>query len=140
MGAMNEDIRWKQRFEHYINALGWLEKSVNRTDLDFMQQAGAIQFFEMCTELAWKLMKDYLEAQGYVDVASPRAAIKQAFNSGIIDDGHAWLRLLNDRNLTSHVYDENTAEKIYQLVSVKYYPLFDELYHKFFYLNNHESE
>jgi nucleotidyltransferase substrate binding protein (TIGR01987 family) len=73
-------------------------------------------------------------------VASPRAAIKQAFNSGIIDDGHAWLRLLNDRNLTSHVYDENTAEKIYQLVSVKYYPLFDELYHKFFYLNNHESE
>lgn len=135
---MNEDIRWKQRFNHYANALNWLRQSVNRTDLDFMQQAGAIQFFEICCELAWKLMKDYLEAQGYIDVASPRAAIKQAFNAGLIEDGHSWLQLLNDRNLSTHLYDNETAGRIYQLASDKYYPLFDKLYVKFTQLAQYE--
>lgn len=135
---MTEDIRWKQRFNHYANALNWLKQSINRTDLDFMQQAGAIQFFEMCCELSWKLMKDYLEEQGYTDVASPRAAIKQAFNSGLITDGHSWLKLLVDRNLSTHVYDEETADRIYQMASVEYYPLFAELYQKFTELNKHE--
>lgn len=134
---MNEDIRWKQRFDNYTNALNWLKQTVNRTDLDFMQQAGSIQFFEMCCELAWKLMKDYLEEQGFTDVASPRATIKQAFNARLIDDGHSWLQLLADRNLSTHVYDEETADRIYQKVSDKYYPLFDQLYHKFTELGNH---
>lgn len=134
---MNQDIRWKQRFNHYTNALNWLRQSVNKTDLDFMQQAGSIQFFEMCCELAWKLMKDYLEEQGYNDVASPRAAIKQAFNSGLIDDGHSWLQLLIDRNRTTHVYDEDTANSIYKMISEKYYPLFDSLYQRFTELDNY---
>ena len=134
---MSDDIRWKQRFNHYTNALNWLKKSVNRDDLDFMQQAGSIQFFEMCCELAWKLMKDYLEEQGFTEVASPRAAIKQAFNFGLIIDGHAWLQLLSDRNLSAHVYDEETADRIYQMVSDKYYPLFEQLFNKFTELKNH---
>ena len=133
---MDKDIRWKQRFKNFSNAFSWLAKTVNRTDLDFMQQAGAIQFFEICSELSWNLMKDYLEEQGYNDVASPRAAIKQAFKSELINDGQAWLQLLNDRNLTSHVYNEETANKVYRLISDKYYILFSDLYNTFSQLEN----
>ena len=124
---MKEDIRWKQRYSHYKNALKWLALTVDRNDLDIIQQAGSIQFFEMCSELAWKLLKDYLEEQGYKDVATPRAAIKQAFNLGLIKDGHLWIKLLADRNLTSHVYDEDTAKHIYKMICDSYYPMFSDL-------------
>ena len=128
---MTQDIRWKQRFQHFSSSLAWLEKAVNRTDLDVIGQAGAIQFFEICFELSWKLLKDYLEYEGYTDVASPRAAIKQAFNIGLLTDGHEWLQLLNDRNMTSHVYDEETAKNIYRLICSKYYPMFLSLKNTF---------
>lgn len=126
-----QDIRWKQRFQHFNSALDWLAKAVNRNDLDMIGQAGAIQFFEICFELSWKLLKDYLEHEGYSDVASPRSAIKQAFNAGLISNGHEWMEVLNDRNMTSHVYDEETARNIYQLISSKYYPMFLELQNTF---------
>ncbi len=131
-----QDIRWKQRFQHFNSALDWLAKAVNRNDLDMIGQAGAIQFFEMCFELSWKLLKDYLEYEGYSDVASPRSAIKQAFNAGLISNGHEWMEVLDDRNMTSHVYNEETARNIYQLISSKYYPIFLELQNTFSRLDN----
>jgi nucleotidyltransferase substrate binding protein (TIGR01987 family) len=42
------------------------------------ERAGLIQFFEMSFELGWKVLKDYLEEEGFT-VESPRDAIKQAF-------------------------------------------------------------
>lgn len=61
-----------------------------------VERSGLIQFFEMAFELACKLLKDYLEAEGYV-VKSPRDALKQAFQSGTIADGHTWIAALEDR-------------------------------------------
>ncbi|WP_342774217.1 nucleotidyltransferase substrate binding protein [Aquibacillus sediminis] len=52
-----------------------------------LERAGIIQFFETTFELAWKVLKDYLEAEGYV-AKSPRDSIKQAFQAEIIEDGH----------------------------------------------------
>ncbi|WP_200086690.1 HI0074 family nucleotidyltransferase substrate-binding subunit [Salicibibacter cibi] len=64
-----------------------------------MERAGLIQLFEVTFELAWKVFKDYLEAEGYI-MKSPRQTIKQAFQMGIIEDGHTWIDALSDRNLT----------------------------------------
>ena len=125
---MNEDIRWKQRFNNYTYAIKLLEQAINLKELDIFQQAGMIQFFEMCSELSWKLMKDYLEEQGFNDLNTPRGVIKQAFNSGIIKDGHSWMELLSDRNLTSHIYNEATSQQIIELVRNKYYPMFQDLF------------
>ena len=102
---MNQpDIRWKQRFQNYKNVLSNLKKSMEIENLDIVQKAGLIQFFEITYELAWNLMKDYLQEQGYIDVKSPRNAIKRAFETELISDGHKWLELLNDRNLTAYSY------------------------------------
>ena len=124
----NKDIRWKQRFQNFEKSLQYLEQAVNISDPDIIQKAGIIQFFEMSFELAWNVLKDYLEAQGFLDVRSPRSALKKAFETGLIQDGHGWMRLLDDRNLTTHAYDEVTVNLIERLIHEKYYPLFKELY------------
>lgn len=56
-----------------------------------VQRAGIVQFFEICFELSWNVLKDYLEAQGFAGINSPRAGIKKAFEIGSIHDGNlAW--------------------------------------------------
>lgn len=65
----------------------------------------------MTFELAWKVLKDYLEAYG-IEVKSPREAIKVAFQQEIIGQGHDWMDALTDLNLTVHTYDESTAAPV----------------------------
>jgi len=88
-------------------------------------------------------MKDFLEEQGFNEVKSPRDSIKKAFETGLISDGHGWLKLMEDRNLTSHAYDEETAKEIEKLIPAshspreaggerqKYYKLLKELHTTF---------
>ena len=87
---------------------------------------GVIQRFEFCTELAWKTMREYLIDQGYAELNSPKAVIRQAFAYGMIGDADGWVKLLTDRNLTSHVYDEATAEEIFGRIESTYLRLFDQ--------------
>lgn len=126
-----KDIRWIQRFDNFSKALNYLEKSLEIDNPDFAQKAGTIHYFEMSFELSWNMIKDYLENQGFVDVKSPRSAIKKAFELGLIADGRSWMELLLDRNLTAHTYDEDKATEVEQLIHYKYFPLLKELYNTF---------
>lgn len=72
----------------------------------------AIQRFEYCFELAWKSIRRCAQAEG-LKVDSPAGAIRAAFQLGWIDDDATWLQMKDDRNLTSHTYDEQTAEDLY---------------------------
>jgi len=123
----HQDIRWKQRLINFNKVMKYLQDALNIQQPDLLQKAGIIQFFEMSFELAWKLVKDFLEAQGFQDVTSPRAALKKGFEIGLITDGHAWMKLLEDRNLTSHTYDEEKATEIAILIQNKYFPILKEL-------------
>lgn len=124
----NNDIRWKQRFKNFEKAMGHLENALAIDDPDLLQKAGIIQFFEMSYELAWNVLKDYLEEQGFIDVNSPRSAIKKAFEIGLIENGHVWMNLLLDRNLTAHTYDEEKATEVEELIHERYFPLLMQLY------------
>ncbi len=106
----NQDIRWKQRFEHFINAFRQLKKAKQlRTERDFteLELQGVIQAFEVSQELSWKVMKDFLEEQGKTDLFGSKNAVKEAFNVGLITDGNIWFEMIKSRNLTSHIYDES---------------------------------
>jgi nucleotidyltransferase substrate binding protein (TIGR01987 family) len=120
---MVEDIRWKQRFSNYKKSLLNLDVAVNIKNPDLTQKAGIIQFFEISFELAWKLMKDYLIAQGFNEVNSPRASIKKAFEIELIEDGTTWLEALENRNLSTHTYDEATSDIITKEIRTSYYPI-----------------
>jgi len=127
----NMDIRWLQRFQNFEKSLTYLNEAMQIKSPDIIQQAGIIHFFEMTFELAWKVIKDYLEEQGFNNIKSPRSALKKAFEIELINDGQNWLELSSDRNLTTPTYDEEKAMEIVQLIREKYYPLLEQLYQTF---------
>lgn len=128
-----KDIRWIQRFDNYRKALRRLKQAVKilsgkpgvdgEDEVDDLLKEGLIQRFEYTHELAWKVMKDYAEYQGYTDIRGSRDAFRKAFEMGLITDKR-WMDSIEDRNLTSHNYDDETAEEIYEAVVAVYYPLF----------------
>jgi nucleotidyltransferase substrate binding protein (TIGR01987 family) len=130
-----KDIRWKQRFENYSKAYTSLLESDDalkkEPDNGFIKDS-VIQRYEYTVELAWKVMKDYLEDQGFIDVTSPKKVIRKAFEEGIIKDASAWMAALNGRNITSHAYDETyyeiRANEIIKDISEKYILLFRDLF------------
>jgi nucleotidyltransferase substrate binding protein (TIGR01987 family) len=125
-----DDIRWQQRFQNYKKSMTHLTTAVGIVSPDIVQKAGLIQFFEMSFELAWKTMKDYLEAEGYNEIRSPRDTIKKVFEISLIANGHDWLQALEDRNNSSHAYDEEMANEICELIILKYFPLLQDLYQR----------
>ena len=126
-----QTIRWQQRFNNYRKALAklnqaveLLSKQIEREEgVDELLQEGLIQRFEYTHELAWKVMKDYAEYQGYTDVRGSRDAIRKALEMGLIDD-RRWMETIEDRNLTVHNYDNEVATEIYDNIMHIYHPLF----------------
>lgn len=113
-----------EQFEAAVSRLREALEDYRSTPLSSVRD-GVIQRFEFCAELAWKTMREYLLDQGYTEINSPKAVIRQAFAYGMIEDADGWIRLMNDRNLTSHVYDEKTAEEIFRRIEAVYLALFD---------------
>lgn len=132
----NTDIRWVQRYSNFKKALAKMSEAIDivaekydwQDSIDELLKEGLIQRFEYTHELAWKVMKDYEEYQGYNNIRGSRDAIRLALQIGIIEDKE-WLETIEDRNLTSHNYDEEVAEDVFISIVNDYYPLlvkFDE--------------
>lgn len=121
------ELRWQQRFQNFSKAFALLKTTVELQKPTVIERAGMIQFFEMTFELAWKLLKDYQEEEGFI-VKSPRDAIKQAFQYQLITDGQAWLEALQDRNLTVHTYQEKIALEVERKIRLEYAPMLEQLH------------
>ena len=79
----------------------------DRTNVD-----ATIQRFEFTFELAWKFLKDYFLERD-LEFHFPKEVIQQAFEVRLIDNEDIWIKMLKDRNMTSHTYDEKLADEIY---------------------------
>ncbi len=126
----NNDVRWKQRFQNFEKAFLFFEETVEKTSYTPIEVAGLVQAFEFTFELGWKTIKDYLYEQG-IETSFPRAALKQAFNTKIIADGHAWIEMLEKRNELSHTYNETVAQNAIEIIKYKYYPSIEQVYQYF---------
>lgn len=124
-----KEIRWKQRFENFNKSYKLLKKYSDGPIKSELEIAGIIQLFEISFELSWKVLKDYLEAEGII-VKSPRETIKEAFQQEVIENGHIWIDALASRNLTTHTYDEALASKMVNDILNNYLPEIDKLYDK----------
>ena len=71
-----------------------------------------IQRFEFTFELAWKFLKDYFLERD-IELNYPKEVIKEAFNVNLIDNEDVWIKMLKDRNMTSHTYNEKLADEIH---------------------------
>lgn len=129
MGAKqrNKDTRWKQRFENFENAYIFLKKAVEQEKYDDLQAAGLVQSFEFTFELAWKTLKDYLELQE-TSTQSPRDAIKAAFASNLITDGHLWIQMLDKTNELTHTYNDAQAKRAVDMIRNNYYSGIEQVY------------
>ena len=99
------------RLQDLRSALARLDDALAQPLDEYVRDA-AIQRFEFCFELAWKCVQALARLEG-LDVASPRAAFRTALKMGLIQDDPAWLSMIDDRNLSSHTYDLDLAESLY---------------------------
>jgi nucleotidyltransferase substrate binding protein (TIGR01987 family) len=123
-----QDARWLQRLKNYQKAFAALSRVMKLTserDLNEAESQGLIKAFEFTFELAWNVMKDYLEYMGITGVVGSKGAVRQAFQNGIVAEGQVWIDMIDDRNLSSHSYDEATADKLIQRIKNTYYGCFD---------------
>ena len=114
-----QDIRWIQRFNNFIKALGQLEEAValaKQRSLTKLEEQGVIQAFEFTHELAWKTLKNFLEDRGVENLYGSKDVTRAAFQTGLILNGETWMDMIQSRNLTSHTYDEATAAQIVSAV------------------------
>ncbi len=120
-----------QKIENYHHALAQLAEAVQIYTADpgdALYRDGLIQRFEFTVELAWKSLKEYLEDQGAVlGIASPRGVLKEAYAAGVITDADTWNRIIEARNITSHVYDEKTAQTVADQIAREFLPVLQKL-------------
>jgi nucleotidyltransferase substrate binding protein (TIGR01987 family) len=129
---MQEDIRWKQRFNNYLNAFQTLVEAVELAKtrpLSNLENQGLIQSFEFTHELAWNVLKDYLENKGIQGLIGSKDATRAAFKNGLITTSHGevWMNMIKARNLTSHSYSIIIANSVTEDILNCFYPAFLEM-------------
>lgn len=87
-----------------------------------------IKRFEFTFELCWRTLQYFLGEQG-IEVYTPKMIFQEAYTYHWLDQEDAWLKMLKDRNMTSHVYHQEIADEIYQNIKI-YTPLIRKAYHK----------
>ena len=125
-----QDIRWIQRFSNYQKALLTVAEAAALAQvraLSNLEQQGLIQGFEFTHELAWNVLKDYLEEQGFVGIIGSKNATREAFKNALITDGDIWMDMIKARNMTSHTYNTEVAQSIASDILQRFYPAFTAL-------------
>jgi len=97
-----------------------------------------IQRFEYTFEVAWKLLKEYLYHKEGIVCNSPKSCFREAFSVGLLNEEETvlFIQMTDDRNLTSHTYDEEIAENLYKKIK-NYYALLKSLIER---INNNLKE
>jgi len=140
---MPADIRWIQRFNNFKKAFSKLEeaeKLAQERPLSKLEEQGCIQAFEYTHELAWKTLKDFLENRGVQNLYGSKDTTRAAFKTGLIGNGDIWMDMILSRNLTSHTYDDTTADNIVSAIHSDYFSEFRALKAKLDVLKQEEGQ
>lgn len=140
--APSPDIRWHQRLQSFGLAFSNLSDAAELAatrPLSKLEQQGLIQAFEFTHELAWNVLKDYLQAQGFVNIIGSRNATREAFKNGLLTEGKTWMDMIAARNRSSHTYNKETADEISEAILGDFVPQFRALLAKFTELKSREA-
>lgn len=129
--------RWNERVKDLGNAVTRLGEAIEDSKKYSIESLkdGVIQRFEFSVELSWKTLKQYLESEGVVNITTPKQTIRESFAKEILENPDIWINMLNDRNLTSHIYDSSVSDKIFENIINGY---FDEIKRNYDYLKSLE--
>jgi nucleotidyltransferase substrate binding protein (TIGR01987 family) len=132
--SIDPDVRWHQRLQSFGQAFVFLSEAARlagERDLSSLEEQGLIQAFECTHELAWNVLKDYLESQGVQEVVGSKGATREAFKNGLLADGEVWMDMIKSRNQTSHTYNEKTANEITEAILTRYCAQFSQFQARF---------
>lgn len=122
--------RWKERLSTYDHAMKRLAEVVemhHQRGLNEFEKDSLIKRFEFTYEMAWKLMMSYEKENGIVQILGSKDVVRHALALSLINNGEAWLDMIDARNKTAHVYDDVMATDIVDEIVFTYYPLMVEL-------------
>jgi len=137
------EIRWIQRFDNFKRAFTRLADAAaqaKQRKLSELEEQGLIQAFEFTHELAWNTFKDFLEARGTVKIYGSRDATREAFAADLIENGEAWMKMIEHRNETSHTYNEAIANAIVEAILTRYVTEFEGFQRRFLELERKEAK
>jgi len=79
-------------------------------------RASVIQHFEIAYELCWKTMQRYIynEIGAEADISTRRNLFRISLQNRLIENFEQWMIYHNARNNTSHIYNEEIANDVYQ--------------------------
>lgn len=123
-----EDIRWIQRAQNYEKAFLRLKEAMEMENLNELERNGLIQRFEFTIDLAWKVLKDYLEYKGFDFKPSPKDTIRLAQESEFIEYAQELIDGLEMRNILSHDYDGEKFETLEGKLREETFPALEKLY------------
>lgn len=127
---MDNHTRWQQRHDSFTRALSLLEEGVTSdpSALSMLEKEGVVHRFEYTFDLAWKTLKDYLQAQG-VDLrpVAPRQVLKQALIAEALQEGQVWMDMLEDRVRASHQSNEAGLAEVARTIHELYLPAMQAL-------------
>lgn len=107
--------------DEFSKALVSLEEALSLSKNDIVRDA-TIQRFEFCVKLAWKCAKKTMGTS----TSAPKQVIREMAQNNLITSVEAWFDALEARNLSSHTYDQDLAEKVYEAAK-KFLPLAQSL-------------
>ena len=134
-----KDIRWHQCFQNYMKALRQMGRFFQQDQLNELEEQGLIKAFEYTYELSWHVLRDYMQYQGNTQLHGSRDTFREAFNLGLISEGERWMQMLQDRNLTVHTYNQETAQKIVDNIRQSYFSMFLQLQETLAFLRDKEG-
>ena len=82
------------------------------------EQAGAIQAFEYCFELSWKMMQRIIASKAVDTPPGKKDIFRAAARLGLLENPEVWFSFLEQRNMTAHTYDEEVAEDLLAILPV----------------------
>ena len=127
--ANTDEIRWKQRYDSFEQALEVLTNACQRETLNELERTGLIKTFEICFELSWKVLKDLLFYEGF-DKTTPRSILRKSFDVEYIDetDCEVLLDALDKRNLLIHTYTRALVEEVESHIEQSYLPVLQKIH------------
>jgi nucleotidyltransferase substrate binding protein (TIGR01987 family) len=110
-----EGLHSSGRLAAFERALQRLSEALDQPEDSIVRDA-CIQRFEFTFEMAWRALQEHAAREG-IDCVSPRDCFRVGFRLRMLENDPRWLAMVEDRNRTSHTYDEDSATAIYRALS-----------------------
>lgn len=106
----------KALLENFEKAVSRLQEVLEIKEKNKIIRDSAIKRFEIAFDIAWKLIKTFLEEEKGVVCHSPKDCFRQAYKQNLIEYDDFWLEMTDLRNKTAHIYKEELADEVYKVL------------------------